>query len=255
MVRHLRIRPTAETFDYVLNPAQFGSQYKAASIEFQGLTRDVADSLAYSPEWTRNKDDDLLALLNEPQRLIDRSKGQDVILYRDENLIVYGVLWEWLLVRKLKRLSLEDRDVSIDDWKDCVIICKLLYDKNGGPLDLSIFEQFDDTEREPPVSERTLANLTRLVMDREGVDPFQNQRLRALITAAEASSCISMGVFAQTPNRYWAYSRQQQRWAFIFDDQGPRPQSEWPQPGGKARVFLMDDGMWRWYDFDEMTWE
>lgn len=113
-----------------------------------------------------------LLLLNDPESLFERSKQQGVLLYRDNNLRIYAVLWEWVLVRKLKRLQMEGQVQRKEDWNDCVAVTKLLYDRNGCGLQREILTSFDDTEREPPVFEATVASLRRLVMHFYHVDPF-----------------------------------------------------------------------------------
>ena len=34
-----------------------------------------------------------------------------------------------------------------EDWNDCVVVTKLLYDRNGGGLQREILTSFDDTDR------------------------------------------------------------------------------------------------------------
>jgi len=68
---------------------------------------------------------------------------------------------------------MEGQKPQQEDWNDCVTICKLLYDREGGPLRIEMFKQFDDTEREPPIEMRTLSQLRKVVAHLKGVDPFR----------------------------------------------------------------------------------
>lgn len=128
--------------------------------------------MRYDIKWANDDVRMFLTLLNDPASLFQRSKQQNVLLYSDENLRIYAVLWEWVLVRKLKRLQMEGQVQRREDWNDCVVVTKLLYDKNGGGLEREMLTSFDDTDREPPVLETTIANLRRLVAHLYKVDPF-----------------------------------------------------------------------------------
>jgi hypothetical protein len=44
-------------------------------------------------------------------------------------------------------------------------ITKLLLDRDGGPLDVGILQQFDNPENQPPVSQRIIDDVQRLVQD------------------------------------------------------------------------------------------
>lgn len=97
-------------------------------------------------------------------------------------------------------------------------MCKVLYDQSQAPLELSIFSQFDDTDREPPVTEKTLSNLRRLFIHLKKIDP-----LPSLVPYVSTGGASLRSAVTQQPNRYWASSGQQQRCAYIVTGQGPRP--------------------------------
>ena len=59
-----------------------------------------------------------------------------------------------------------------ENWNDCVVITKLVCDRNGGGLQREILTSFDDTDRESPVFEATIASLRRLVAHLYNVDHF-----------------------------------------------------------------------------------
>jgi hypothetical protein len=106
-----------------------------------------------------------LTLLDKPKavELFERSKSQGVVLYSDSNLTVHAVLWEWVLMRKMKRLQTEGQPQRRVDWLDAMSITKILLDRDGGPLDVGILRQFDNPEKEPPVFQKTIDDVQRLV--------------------------------------------------------------------------------------------
>lgn len=106
-----------------------------------------------------------LTLLDKPKadELFERSKSQGVVLYSDGNLTVYAVLWEWVLMRKMKWLQMEGQLQRRVDWLDVMSITKLLLDREGGPLDVGILREFDHPDKEPPVLQKTIDDVQRLV--------------------------------------------------------------------------------------------
>ncbi|OQN96100.1 hypothetical protein B0A48_18346 [Cryoendolithus antarcticus] len=160
--------------DYFLNADSFGRFYEPVRSHIEQLIQRVGQHLGYISKWANDEVRLFLSLLNDPEDLFRQSKEQGVILYRDDNLIIYAVLWEWVLVRKLKRLQMEAQPPRKEDWNDCVAITKLLHDRQGGGLRREILTRFDHTTREPPVEEKTVADLRRLVAHFYRVDAFPN---------------------------------------------------------------------------------
>lgn len=243
--RYFGNRPASEDLDYFLSEQQLGGSYEVVRNELQSLIADVARDMGFDRSWANDEVRHFLGLLANPQNLIERSKRQNIVLYQDQNLVVYAALFEWSLVRKLKRLGMVGQTPRNEDWNDCVAMCKVLYDQSQAPLELSIFSQFDDTDREPPVTEKTLSNLRRLFIHLKKIDP-----LPSLAPHVSTGGASSRSAVTQQPNRYWAWSGQQQRWAYIVTGQGPRPESEWPQASGTQMVYHTDDGTWKWHAFN-----
>ncbi|KAK3045724.1 hypothetical protein LTR09_012736 [Extremus antarcticus] len=170
----LRNRPASQDLDCFLNANSVGNWYEPVRSHMEQLIQQVGQHLGYIGKWANDEVRWFLSLLDDPEDLFQQSKRQGVVLYRDENLIIYAVLWEWVLVRKLKRLQMEAQPSRKEDWNDCVAITKLLYDVNGGGLQREILTRFDHTAIEPPVEENTVTGLRRLVGHFYRVDPFPN---------------------------------------------------------------------------------
>lgn len=104
-------------------------RYEQARKEMRQITEAVANQLRYDNKWANDDVRLFLTLLNNPETLFNQSNWQGVVLYRDGNLTIYAVLWEWVLVRKLKRLQMEGQVQRPEDWKDCIAITRL---RGGG---------------------------------------------------------------------------------------------------------------------------
>ncbi|KAK3669238.1 hypothetical protein LTR78_010873 [Recurvomyces mirabilis] len=169
----LENRPASQDLDYFLHPTAFGQRLETVRQELSRIITATARRLRYVPDWANDNVRYFLALLNDPSDLFERSKLQNVVLYRDHHLIIYAVLWEWVLIRKLKRLQMEGQPQRREDWNDCVSICKRLNRQRPGILQLSMLRQFDHTGREPPVLETTIESLGRLLQHFMGSNPFQ----------------------------------------------------------------------------------
>jgi hypothetical protein len=168
----LRNRPASQDIDYFLHPEALGRHYEPIRAELSRITAIVAKRLNYAGEWANDNVRIFLGLLNNPTDLFERSKRQNVVLFQDTNMRVFAVLWEWVLIRKLKRLQMDVGQPRRADWNDCVTICQLLHRQRPGMLNTSMLTQFDHTEREPPVLPATIANLRRLLVRFMGLDPF-----------------------------------------------------------------------------------
>lgn len=132
----------------------------------------MATRLNYIRDWANDHVSIFLTLLDNPTDLFERSKRQNIVLFQDPNIKIFAVLWEWVLVRKLKRIQMEDQEVRGQDWSDCIAICKVLHRQRPEVLNTSMLTQFDHTEREPPVLPNTFVSLRRLLVRHMGLDPF-----------------------------------------------------------------------------------
>ncbi|KAK3670791.1 hypothetical protein LTR78_009363 [Recurvomyces mirabilis] len=168
----LENRLASQDLDYFLHPTAFGHRLETVRQELSRIITATAQRLRYVQDWANDNVRFFLPLLNNPSDLFERSKLQDVVLYRDHNLIIYAVLWEWVLVRKLKRLQMEGQPPRREDWNDCVSICMRLNRQRPGILQLPMLRQFDHTSREPPVLDTTIASLGRLLQRFMGSNPF-----------------------------------------------------------------------------------
>lgn len=83
----------------------------------------MAGQLRYDISWA-NDEVRVILTLNDTEGLFDRSKTE--ILSKDENMVIYAVLWEWGLIRKMKRLQMEGQPQRRDDLSDVVSITNLL---------------------------------------------------------------------------------------------------------------------------------
>ena len=124
--------------------------------------RNVSSLLGYVPNWCNSEISEFLSLLNHPSVLFERSISQGTIIFQGINLTVFAVLWEWVLVRKMKRLQLEGQRPRAEDWNDCIAILYYLTTNLRQSIKRKDLRQFDDTEREPPVFEGTIDTLNNL---------------------------------------------------------------------------------------------
>ncbi|KAK4551405.1 hypothetical protein LTR86_011191 [Recurvomyces mirabilis] len=168
----LENRPASQDLDYFLHPTAFGHRLETVRQELSRIITATAHRLRYVQDWANDNVRYFLPLLNNPSDLFERSKLQNVVLYRDHNLIIYAVLWEWVLIRKLKRLQMEGQPQRREDWNDCISICMRLNRQRPGILQLPMLRQFDHTGREPPVLDTTIASLGRLLQRFMGSNPF-----------------------------------------------------------------------------------
>lgn len=129
------------------------------------LSAELAQELGYDPGWMNDSVTWFLTLLDKPKayELFQSSKSQGVVLYSDSDLTIYAVLWGWVLMRKLKRLQMEGQSQRRVDWLDVMSITKTLLDRKGGPFDGGILREFGHPHVEPPVFQKTIDDVQRLV--------------------------------------------------------------------------------------------
>lgn len=151
-----------------------------------------------------------------------------MVLLRDNSLIIYAVKWEWVLTRKLKRLQMDNQSPRPEDWKDCVTITKLLYDKQGVKLNPRIFQLFDNVQREPPVFPKTISDLRRLVLEIYKVDAL--------------------------PVAVWTFISSTTTFRYGWNDGTEIARDLWPTLRGRISVYLSESHQWKCYDCDTRAW-
>ncbi|KAL8941811.1 MAG: hypothetical protein Q9211_001663 [Gyalolechia sp. 1 TL-2023] len=124
--------------------------------ELRRLIFEVAGRLHFVPDWANDHVQLFLSLLRNPKELFDRSIRQGLLLYNGNALQIYGVLWLWVLVRKMKRLQMENQPQREVDWSDCVAITYQIMQESGSPVQRAALTEFDHTDREPPVFPETV---------------------------------------------------------------------------------------------------
>ncbi|KAL9025081.1 MAG: hypothetical protein Q9180_007731, partial [Flavoplaca navasiana] len=149
-------RTTTQDLDYFIHPTSYGPMKQQVQAELRRLIFDVAAQLYFVPDWANDQVQMFLTLLSDPTELFDRSIQQGLLLYDGATLQIYGVLWLWVLVRKMKRLQMENQPQREVDWIDCVSITKRLTEENGVSVQRAALTEFDHTDREPPVFPATV---------------------------------------------------------------------------------------------------
>ncbi|KAI4263322.1 MAG: hypothetical protein L6R42_001526, partial [Xanthoria sp. 1 TBL-2021] len=102
-------RTTTQDLDYFIDPTAYGPMKHQVQAELRRLIFDVAGALHFVSDWANDQVQMFLTLLRDPQELFDRSIQQGLLLYDGAALQIYGVLWLWVLVRKMKRLQMENQ--------------------------------------------------------------------------------------------------------------------------------------------------
>lgn len=131
----------------------------------------VCSQLGYDSTWCNDQVLAFVNLLNRPDELFTRSVQQGVVLYSSANLQVYAVQWTWLLVRKMKRLQMPVLPPRMEDLQDCVAIARIIYQEHG-LIGKDMLEQFDHSEREPPVFRSTAQSIGNMSAQTWGSFPF-----------------------------------------------------------------------------------
>jgi hypothetical protein len=145
-VTYLRNRETTNDIDYLLDPTL--PNVRKLEVKLRKAIQTVSEKAHYSTKWA-NDNLGVYAAGERRVHLFNDTVAQDIVVYRGKHLIVYAGKWEWILDRKLKRITLEDRE---DDLEDSVAILKVLTDKAGGPISkitikswyFNMFEQIPD---------------------------------------------------------------------------------------------------------------
>lgn len=165
-------RTTTQDLDYFIDPTAYGSMYGEIQVELRHLIHQVAKDLDFVQDWANDQVSLFLSLLRDPKDLFERSIEQGVLLYNGANLQIYAVLWLWVLVRKMKRLQMEDQLPREVDWSDCIFIARRIMDTTGRPLRKQELAEFDHTDREPPVYTDTVDLLNARVREMYNLDGF-----------------------------------------------------------------------------------
>lgn len=226
--RYLRNRPSSQDLDYFLNARRFGGQYEHVRDELRKLIEAVAKHLRYDPQWANDEVRVFLTLLDDPEIVFEQSKRQNIVLYREANVVIYAVKWEWVLARKLKRLQMVGQQARAEDWKDTIAITKLLYDAKGGKLSPSTLQLFDNPKKESPVAPKTIMDLRRLVLELHHVDSL--------------------------PTAVWVFSSSTRLFDYKWNNGATITRDFWPAMRGRIPVYLADDQRWRYYDCDAEQW-
>ena len=103
----LRNRKSTEDLDYFLNQKTYASQFEQVRNELATHIEIVADKLKFDKRWCNDNVKTFLSLLPGPEQLFRESRAQNVVLRRDNSLILYAVKFEWVIARKLKRVQME----------------------------------------------------------------------------------------------------------------------------------------------------
>ena len=148
----------------------YGSNHGRIQSELHRIICQVAQEMYFVEDWANDQVTLFLSLLRDPKDLFDRSVQQDVRLYSGTNLHIYGVLWLWVLVRKMKRLQMEGQPAREVDWSDCFYILQRMFEDTGTPLKKDRLREFDHTNREPPVFDETVDQLNQLFRQTHGFD-------------------------------------------------------------------------------------
>ncbi|KAL8880052.1 MAG: hypothetical protein Q9192_008102 [Flavoplaca navasiana] len=141
----LRNRTTTQDLDYFIHPTSYGPMKQQVQAELRRLIFDVAAQLYFVPDWANDQVRMFLTLLSDPTELFDRSIQQGLLLYDGATLQIYGVLWLWVLFRKMKRLQMENQPQREVDWIDCISITKRLTEENGVSVQRAALTEFDHT--------------------------------------------------------------------------------------------------------------
>jgi hypothetical protein len=127
-VTHFANRKSTHDLDYFLDPT-LPNLFKLTA-KLKKAINSVSNKASYSTKWA-NDSVGVYAAGDRRVKLFNDSIAQGIVIYSGKYLQVYAGQWEWILERKLKRISRAERE---EDVQDCVTILKALTDKAGGPL-------------------------------------------------------------------------------------------------------------------------
>ena len=90
----LRNRKSTEDLDYFLNQNTYAGQFDQVQSELATFIEIVADKLKFDKHWCNDNVKVFLSLLPDPEQLFRESKAQNVVLYRDNSLVLYAFKFE-----------------------------------------------------------------------------------------------------------------------------------------------------------------
>lgn len=165
-------RTSTQDLDYFIDPVIYGNEKIHVETALRAAIAEVGVRLQYDPKWCNDEVSLFLTLLSNPYDLFARSVEQNVILYQGHHLIVYAVLWKWVLVRKMKRLQMENQEQREEDLSDCIAILRIMTGNGERPLHAAELREFDDTEGEPPVLDSTIGQINDMYRQLTSRDAF-----------------------------------------------------------------------------------
>lgn len=163
----MRNRTSTRDLDYFLHP----STPLLVSEGLKAAISRVCVQLDYDSSWCNDEILAFVNLLRRPEELFDQSLRQGLVLYSSKNLEVYAAHWMWSLVRKMKRLQMSVLPPRMVDFTDCVDISRIIYQEQG-MIGKDMLEQFDHSEREPPVFLSTAQSIGSMCARTWGSFPF-----------------------------------------------------------------------------------
>ena len=95
--RCLRNRTSSQDLDFFLHPSAFGQHYHNIRSELVRIFARVVERLGYVSDWANDEVSLFLAIVNNPTYLFQRSKEQNLVVFGDDNLRIYAVLFEGCL--------------------------------------------------------------------------------------------------------------------------------------------------------------
>lgn len=133
----------------------------------------ITQRLGYDQEWL-NEDMGLFVTRASRARLLECAKKQGIVLFRGENVVIYGAPMEWALERKIRRIYASGKlDKKEPDVADALAIMKWIRERDDKQLEREFIRTLNLSTFDMVPDGQTMELLAEAYRERYGEEIFR----------------------------------------------------------------------------------
>ncbi|KAF3482281.1 uncharacterized protein GIQ15_05040 [Arthroderma uncinatum] len=170
-LKYLKCRSTAFELDYLLDPEW--SKDEDIKTPLYASMATITRQLGYDEDWL-NEDMGLFVTKICRTRLLECAKKQGIVLFRGENVIIYGAPMEWALERKIRRIYAAGKlDKKEPDVADALAMMKWIRERDGKQLEREFIRTLNLNTFDMVPDGQTMELLAEAYRERYGEEIFR----------------------------------------------------------------------------------
>ncbi|KAM5476902.1 hypothetical protein MauCBS54593_000172 [Microsporum audouinii] len=170
-LKYLKCRNTAFELDFLLDPEW--SKDEDIKTPLYASMATITQRLGYDQEWL-NEDMGLFVTRASRARLLECAKKQGIVLFRGENVVIYGAPMEWALERKIRRIYASGKlDKKEPDVADALAIMKWIRERDDKQLEREFIRTLNLSTFDMVPDGQTMELLAEAYRERYGEEIFR----------------------------------------------------------------------------------